>query len=284
MPPEWRPAAPIPHEIWLPSDFTGQAIESLAPARVRVVPPALGLIPPRPSARDRASFDLPEDAVIVLVSFNLASSRARKNPLGAIAAFRDAFGIRADRLLVVKLTYADHAPEDFAVIEQAARAPNIRLMTETLSGPDRHALTAAANIVLSTHRAEGFGLVPAEAMLLGKPVVATGWSGNLTFMTRANACLIDYRLVAASDPAASTVAGSGRSRISPTPPWRCVSRCASLGSVPIRSTRLDSTPRRSGPRTDRCCSPADRNRPTRRRQRRRCRIRCRSHRPCWCAR
>jgi glycosyltransferase involved in cell wall biosynthesis len=200
VPPEWRPAAPIPHEIWVPSDFTARAIEPLAPGRVHIVPPALGLTPPQPSRRDRAGFGLPADAVITLVSFNLASSYARKNPMGAIAAFRSAFGARTDRLLVIKLTHADHAPEDFALIQEAARAPNIRLITETLSGPDRHALTSVSDIVLSPHRAEGFGLVPAEAMLLGKPVVATGWSGNLTFMTRANSRLIDYRLISARDP------------------------------------------------------------------------------------
>jgi glycosyltransferase involved in cell wall biosynthesis len=64
---------------------------------------------------------------------------------------------------------------------------------------DRHALTACADIVLSLHRGEGFGLVLAEAMLLGKPVVATGWSGNTDFMDGSNAALVSYRLVPARD-------------------------------------------------------------------------------------
>ena len=69
-----------------------------------------------------------------------------------------------------------------------AGVPNIRLDTRTLPAAESHALTACADIVLSLHRSEGFGLVLAEAMLLGKPVVATGWSGNMEFMDEASAC------------------------------------------------------------------------------------------------
>ena len=54
--------------------------------------------------------------------------------------------------------------------------------------------------MLSLHRSEGFGLVPAEAMLLGRAVVATGWSGNMDFMDADSAALVGYRLVPARDP------------------------------------------------------------------------------------
>jgi glycosyltransferase involved in cell wall biosynthesis len=137
--------------------------------------------------------------VVVLVSFNLASSFARKNPFAAIAAFRGAFGDRPDRILVLKIGHPEHAPADFARLAQMVRAPNIRLETQTLPPEDRHALTACADIVLSLHRGEGFGLVLAEAMLLGKPVIATGWSGNTDFMDATNAALVSYRLVPARD-------------------------------------------------------------------------------------
>ena len=39
----------------------------------------------------------------------------------------------------------------------------------------------------------------AEAMLLGKPVVATGWSGNMDFMNSVNSALVGYTLVSAVD-------------------------------------------------------------------------------------
>jgi glycosyltransferase involved in cell wall biosynthesis len=199
IPAEWRPAVACVSQIMVPSRFTATALEKLAPGRVRVVPPPLAVVPPVPSALDRSAFGLPRDAVVVLVSFNLASSFTRKNPFAALAAFHGAFGDRADRILVLKVSHADHAPADFARLAGLAVGPNVRLETRVLPTADSHALTACADIVLSLHRAEGFGLVMAEAMMLGKPVVATGWSGNTDFMDTGNAMLVGCRLIPARD-------------------------------------------------------------------------------------
>jgi glycosyltransferase involved in cell wall biosynthesis len=199
VPPEWRPAAACVSQIWVPSRFTAAAVEPLLTGRIRIVPPPLAIVPPVVSVATRADFDLAQDATVVLVSFNLASSFVRKNPFAAIAAFRGAFGDRPDRILVLKVSHPEHAPADFARLSQMAQAPNIRIDTRTLSPGDRHALTACADIVLSLHRGEGFGLVMAEAMLLGKPVIATGWSGNTDFMDGSNAALVPYRLAPARD-------------------------------------------------------------------------------------
>ncbi len=201
LPPDWWQGAPFVHEVWTLSDFSAAALEPLAPGRVRRVRLCLAAVPPVASGLDRAAFGLPAQAVVTLVSFNLASSRARKNPEAAIAAHRAAFGDRADRILLLKIGNPGDFPEDFAALRDlAAASPNIRIFTDTLPEADAHALTRAADIVLSLHRSEGFGLVPAEAMLLGRPVVATGWSGNLDFMDADSAALVPCRLVPARDP------------------------------------------------------------------------------------
>jgi glycosyltransferase involved in cell wall biosynthesis len=201
VPPDWQIGVRFIHEVWVPSHFTAAALEPLAPGRVRVVPHPIAAAPPQPAPLDRAAFGLPQDAVVVLVSFNLASSFERKNPLGAIAAFRAAFGDRPDRILFLKAGHPGHFPADFERLRQAvAGMANIRLDTAELPRADRHALTRAADIVLSLHRSEGFGLVPAEAMLLGRPVIATAWSGNMDFMDETSAALVDYRLIPARDP------------------------------------------------------------------------------------
>lgn len=205
VPDSWRIGLGFVHEIWGVSEFTAAAFRAWLPADsgivVRAVPHPVAMVPPEPSNLGRAAFGLPDEAVIVLVSFSLASSNVRKNPLGAVQAFRAAFGDRPDRILLLKIGNPGHFPVEFAALREAVAAcPNIRLETRTLPRADSHALTACADIVLSLHRSEGFGLVPAEAMLLGRPVVATGWSGNMDFMDADSAALVGYRLVPARDP------------------------------------------------------------------------------------
>jgi glycosyltransferase involved in cell wall biosynthesis len=200
VPESWRAGLAFVHEVWAPSRFTAAALELLLPGRVRVVPHPVAAHPPAPSALGRADFGLPLKAVITLVAFSLASSFERKNPLGAIAAHRAAFGDRADRLLMLRVGNPHHFPVDFARLRAAAAQPNIRIDTRTLPAADNYALMAACDIVLSLHRSEGFGLVPAEAMLLGVPVVATDWSGNVDFMDAGCAAMVPARLIPADDP------------------------------------------------------------------------------------
>ena len=203
VPDAWRDGFRFVHEVWVTSRFTAEAMAAVAPAgmAVRVVNYPLAVAPPVPAAMGREAFRLPAAALVVLVSFNLASSFVRKNPLAAVAAFRAAFGDRADRVLVLKVGHPGHFPEDFALLQKAvAGMANVRIETREMALGEVHALTACADIVLSLHRSEGFGLVPAEAMLLGRPVVATGWSGNMDFMDADSAALVPFTLVPAQDP------------------------------------------------------------------------------------
>lgn len=53
-----------------------------------------------------------------------------------------------------------------------------------------NALYDRAHVYVSAHCSEGWGLPLSDAMLLGKPVVATAYSGNMDFMTPHNALLV----------------------------------------------------------------------------------------------
>lgn len=200
VPATWKHARKHVHEIWAPSRFTADALTALR-RPVRVVEHPVARAEGKPSIRKRASFGLPEDAVVVLVSFSLASSMVRKNPLDTIMAFRKAFGDRPDRFLLLKIGHTDHYPEDMKAIHKAiAEAANIRIDTQHYNGADRLALMACSDIVFSLHRSEGFGLVVAEAMMLGRCVIATDWSATAEFMDSTCGLPIRYDLTPAHDP------------------------------------------------------------------------------------
>lgn len=197
---DWAEGAKFVHEIWGCSRFTAAAFEPLAPGRVRAVPYPVAEMD-LPAEGERADFGIPDGVFVVTTIFNLASSLVRKNPVGAIAAFKAAFGEKRDYLLVLKLSHVEAYPEDVALIRAAiGDARNVVLLTETVSEARLRGLMRASDVVLSLHRAEGFGLIPATAMLLGRAVVATGWSGNMDFMTPEVSGLVPYRLVKAEDP------------------------------------------------------------------------------------
>ncbi len=186
------------HEIWVPSTFTRDAVAAATDKPVHVVPHPL---PPMAATPDmRGKLGLPADALIVLNVFHLGSAFSRKNPLAAVAAFRKAFGDAPDRILAIKLIDNGAQWARRELDAAIAGAGNIRLIEGMLPEADMAGLMAAADIVISLHRSEGFGLVPAQAMALGKPVIATGWSGNLDFMSKKNSALVSYSLIPVRDP------------------------------------------------------------------------------------
>lgn len=197
VPPEWKAAFALVDEVWTPSAFAADAIRKIAPPRVKVSPAPYPLyLNPRP-APDRARFGVPKGAVVVLMAFDLRSTAQRKNPHAALRAFQRAQATASKpALLLCKVVGADLYPETFeALRRQVADTPSIRLMTESLSADDMAVLTASSDIVLSLHRSEGYGLLLAEAIWLGKPTVATGWSSNVEFMDPASSQLVDFDLI-----------------------------------------------------------------------------------------
>jgi glycosyltransferase involved in cell wall biosynthesis len=201
LPPDWQDGFGAVHEIWVPSRFTQDAVMGAlgaAPVPVRVVPYPVGLAPR--GVRDRAAFGFDDGLFVVLVAFDMASTFARKNPLGAIEAFRRAFGGDRRARLVLKVSNAERAQAASDLVARAVEGhANMQLIAEKWPFERVQSLLASCDLLLSLHRAEGFGLVPAEAMLAGVPVMATGWSGNLDFMTPENAALVRHGFVPAVD-------------------------------------------------------------------------------------
>jgi len=185
--------------VLAPSRFVLDAIRASAP-RVPVTHyPQTVLLPDGVTPR-RADFGLPADAVLFHVSADVSSDLERKNPLAAIRAFRAAFPHGGPVGLVLKLgqTRAGHAWADPGpLLAEAAGHPGIHVVDRDLPYREAVSLAASCDVCVSLHRAEGLGLGMLEAMSLGKPVVATAWSGNMDFTSESDACLVGFDLVPA---------------------------------------------------------------------------------------
>jgi glycosyltransferase involved in cell wall biosynthesis len=153
---------------------------------------------PRPGGRSRAELGVPVDGTLFLTIFGFYSSVARKNPDGVIAAFVRAFPDAAPGgpQLVIKTIDETAHPAELAALEAlAAPHPHVHLLTGYLDRPAMDDLIDHAGVVVSLHRAEGFGYTPAEGMAIATPAIATNYSGNLEYMTPDNGVLIDAPLV-----------------------------------------------------------------------------------------
>ncbi|MBR0659900.1 glycosyltransferase [Neoroseomonas oryzicola] len=190
-PDDWFGYDRLVNEVWTPSRFAQASLRRLTDRQIGVVP---HVVP----ARERRRRD-PSQPFTVLCFGDSRSSFARKNPAGAIAAFQAAFGESGAARLIVKLNGA--ADPDCAVERAAAGLPNVTILRDFLDEAALDALYRSADVLLSLHRAEGFGLPMLEAMARGVPVVGTGWSGNVDFMDSSNAVLVPARLVPVEDDA-----------------------------------------------------------------------------------
>lgn len=190
LPAGWREASRRVDAIWACSEFTARQIAAGTDAPVVAMPHPLA----NGSSAVARSPDLPA-GYRILVMFDYLSTIQRKNPVGAIEAYRSAFAPDDGVQLIVKSINGVHRSEHRSDVERAASGrQDIQLLDGTISGAQRDALMASCDCFLSLHRSEGFGLSLADAMAAGKPVIATAYGGNTEFMDAATAYLVPYRL------------------------------------------------------------------------------------------
>lgn len=191
-PSDWQHAYDLVDEVWAASRHSARAYRRSSPVPVRHMPMAVSV--DASAGLTRRDFRLPLRRFLFVFAFDLLSGFARKNPLGCVAAFRAAFP-RGDEPvgLVVKVMRARRGEADWRVFRAAVAGDRrIRVIGRTLDRGAVLDLYRACDCFVSLHRAEGFGRGIAEAMLLGKPVIVTGWSGNMDFTTAETAALVAY--------------------------------------------------------------------------------------------
>lgn len=193
VPEEWRAIARDVDEIWAPTRFIGDALRKTIPLPIFDLMPGVEVGEVTPF--DRARLGVPADHTLFLFVFDMLSLMERKNPLNLIEAYRRAFR-RDDKVsLVIKVGHTHVYSQEAARLRSAARRAGVMLLEQTLPRAELNGLIQACDCYISLHRSEGYGLTMAEAMLFGRPVIGTAYSGNLEFMDRSNSILIDHELV-----------------------------------------------------------------------------------------
>ena len=194
FPAAFHSAFALVDEVWTGSDFIAEAIRPHTDRPVRVFP--FPVVPPPPTALTRADVGLPDDRFVFGFHFDAFSVCSRKNPEGVLAAYLAAFGPDDGTHLHLKVINGDSARVPMEQLRHMAKGrPDVQIVDRYLSRLRMAGLNAHIDAYVSLHRSEGLGLTMAYAMAAGKPVIATGYSGNLTFMDESNSLLVPYSLV-----------------------------------------------------------------------------------------
>jgi glycosyltransferase involved in cell wall biosynthesis/2-polyprenyl-3-methyl-5-hydroxy-6-metoxy-1,4-benzoquinol methylase len=191
FPSSFQPAFDYVDEVWVATEFMREALLKVSPKPVfkfhlPIVEPVID------ETLSKRQVGLPDDFVF-LFSFDFFSVLQRKNPFGVITAFKRAFKNGEGAKLVIKTINGDKRLFDLEKVKVAAMGREDIIVSDGyVSSLEKNTMMARCDCYVSLHRSEGFGLTMAEAMALGRPVIATGYSGNLEFMTPDNSYLCSY--------------------------------------------------------------------------------------------
>ena len=183
------------NELWCPSRFIQSSVSKICELPSLYMPPAFNVEDSKGFSRDY--FNLPEGQFVFLFVFDFKSYSSRKNPLGCIKAFQSAFPENNQAVgLVIKSMDGNKYPDELKNLMKAAQNDlRIKFIDATFTAKEVVGLMSTCDAFVSLHRSEGIGLGLAQSMLLGKPVIATNYSGNTDFTLPDNSCLVDYKLI-----------------------------------------------------------------------------------------
>ncbi len=208
-PSEWAEQAGRLDEVWTHSTYVADLLRPI------VQVPVVALSPPvQPLMTASGRSTLLDGRPTFLALADAASTFARKNPLGAIEAFSEAFTVDDGQRLVVKIWNGDADPAGVEALTcAAADRPDVDIIDRWLPRDQFESLLAGSACLVSLHRAEGFGLPIFEALAHGVPVVTTGFSGPMDLVDDRHAYLV--RSTAACVPAGAGAYPAGARWVEP---------------------------------------------------------------------
>jgi glycosyltransferase involved in cell wall biosynthesis len=142
----------------------------------------------------RQELGLDPDKYLFMFVFDVASVMERKNPLALVEAYRNAFRGDDRVQLAFKITRSSFDPVGVARLKAEVASVGGVVIDRDLPRDQAYGVLDACDCYVSLHRSEGYGITIAEAMLMGKPTIATGYSGNVDFMSEEDTFMIPYKL------------------------------------------------------------------------------------------
>ncbi len=182
------------NEVWASSEFVAEGYRNSFRGPVKVMP--LVVDGEFQRTKSREDFNIPQDKFVFMFIFDFNSTLLRKNPFGLIKAFQNAFSGNDSVRLVIKTLYKNVFSDYEKSFQEIIASDNrVIVIDDIMSRNDLMSFIDCCDAYVSLHRSEGFGRTLAEAMLLGKPVVATNFSGSCEFAKKETAFLVEYDLV-----------------------------------------------------------------------------------------
>ena len=184
-------------EIWAQSEYVKDCFLKEGHTPVHKMPMAVTI--PQPDADLREQLGITDNSFVYYLMFDGNSWLSRKNPIAGVLAFQQAFAASSEyqnvRLLIKAMNINANDPMWQKIVHMANQDNRIIIITERMDRQTLINMMNACDCYISLHRSEGFGRVIAEAMLLGQPVVATNFSGNIDFCKKDTAFLVDGDLL-----------------------------------------------------------------------------------------
>lgn len=182
-------------EIWVPSKFVYDCVSKVYNKPIFLIPPFIDVNFEYENVKKR--FRMDKSVYYYLFMFDYNSSVERKNPYAVVKAFQDAFPKENTGVgLIIKSNKPPTNVESISSMILTNGGDNrIHVIEDQMKRNEVLSLIADCNCYVSLHRSEGYGMGMAEAIRLGRPVIATNYSGNVDFMNFMNSYPVEYKLI-----------------------------------------------------------------------------------------
>lgn len=205
IPQRWHAELAPADEIWVPTEWNADVMRRSGITRpVHVVPHPVDFAAPEPPP-----CSIPSDRTVFL---NISAWEWRKRPDLALHAYLQAFTASDPVVLIVKTgprTVSWHTRSStethtwwqvMNIVRQYPQPAEVVLITDTWSDSQIAGLIAAADCFVSLTAVEGWGLGAFDAAAAGKPVIITGYGGQLEWLGTGCPGLVPFTMVPVDHP------------------------------------------------------------------------------------